>query len=49
MEASNLGAYLADKTDEETELALELIAQGKFFINTFFIHPQETRETWNTS
>ena len=28
MEASNLGAYLADKTDEQTELALKIIAEG---------------------
>lgn len=28
MEASNLGAYLADKTDEQTEMALKIIAEG---------------------
>jgi hypothetical protein len=28
MEASNLGAYLADKSNEQTELALKIIAEG---------------------
>ncbi len=28
MEASNLGAYLANKTDEQVQLALEILAEG---------------------